>query len=242
MIEEDRVVDWQALQEKLEQARWKILRLFLVVIVLSVAAYPFNGYIMAFLTRPIARPLAVFAITEAFWIRLKISFFSGLVVAMPYLFLELWNITGVLFNPHPLYQRYRRYLWGIVSVASLLFILGCLLAFFVVLPAGLQFLLGYGGEHIRPAISVDRYITFCIIMILSFGLAFQLPLILLILGRSGVVNHKLLAQYRRYAILILAIAAAVLTPTPDAYNMLLLAGPLVGLYEISVWLVRIFGR
>ena len=77
---------------------------------------------------------------------------------------------------------------------------------------------------------------------MAFGITFQLPLVLVLLGRVGIVNHHFLSRNRRYAIMLLTIAAAILTPTPDAYNMLLLAGPLVVLYEISVWLVRIFGR
>jgi sec-independent protein translocase protein TatC len=242
MLINNKRLDWQNIQEGLEKVRWRFLRLFGGVILLSIIAYPFNGQVMNLLIRPLKGPLAVFAITEAFWVRLKVSLFSALTLAMPFIFLELWGIVGIFLNPNPFYATYKRYFIGLIVIATILFVLGCSLCFLVVLPAGIQFLISYGGEYVKPMISVDKYFSFCIIMILAFGLSFQLPLVLVILGRSGVVSYKLLARNRRYAILIMAIAAAILTPTPDAYNMALLAGPLIALYEISVWLVWIFGR
>lgn len=240
--DQDRILSWKRVQERLEEVRGKFLRIFAGLIILSVAAYPFNSMVMNLLSRPLRAPLVVFSVTEAFWVRLKISFFTALFLAMPFIFGELWGIGGTLFYPNPTYTAYKRHFMTIILIATTLFLLGSSLCFFVVLPAGLQFLISYGGEHIRPLISVDRYFSFCLVMIISFGLAFQLPLVMVLLSRMSVVNYRTLARYRRYAILVLTMAAAILTPTPDAYNMLLLAGPLVVLYEISVWLVRIFGK
>jgi sec-independent protein translocase protein TatC len=218
------------------------LRVFAGVIILSVAAYPFNGSVMNLLSRPLKGPLAVFSVTEAFWVRMKISFFIAIFIATPYIFAEIWGISGTFLYHNPTYLAFKRYFIGILLIATTLFIMGCSLCFLLVLPAGLQFLLAYGGEYMSPLISVDKYFSFCMLMIMSFGMAFQLPLVLVLLSKMGIVDYHTLARNRRYAILVLAIASAILTPTPDAYNMLLLAGPLVVLYEISIWLVRTFGK
>ena len=240
--DQDRVLDWQGVQERLEEVRWRFIRVFAGLVILSVAAYPFSGPVMNLLDKPVRGALAVFSVTEGFWVRLRISFFTAIFLAMPFIFAELLAIGGTFFHSNPTYTFYKKYFIGIILIAATLFFLGSALCFLVVLPAGLQFLLGYGGEHIRPLISADRYFSFCLVMIMAFGITFQLPLVLVLLGRVGIVNHHFLSRNRRYAIMLLTIAAAILTPTPDAYNMLLLAGPLVVLYEISVWLVRIFGR
>ena len=91
-------------------------------------------------------------------------------------------------------------------------------------------------------IGLSKYLTFCLGLIFSFGLIFQLPLVMLILGRAGAVGYRGLARNRRYALLINSVLAALLTPTPDAYTMLLMMAPMQVLYEVSVWLVRIFGK
>jgi sec-independent protein translocase protein TatC len=239
---QDKLLDWKLIQERLEEVRWRFIRILIGLIVLSIAAFPFSGSVMNFLSRPFNNNLALYSITEAFWVRLKTSFFTALFLAIPFIFIELWSIGGTFLNPNPTYTVYKRYFIGIIMLATILFILGCSLSFLVVIPAGLQFLLSYGGEHIKPLISADRYFSFCLLMIMAFGISFQLPLILVLLSRIGIVNYHTLARNRHYAILVLTIAAAILTPTPDAYNMLLLAGPLVVLYEISVWLSWIFGK
>jgi sec-independent protein translocase protein TatC len=124
----------------------------------------------------------------------------------------------------------------------MLFYLGAFFCFFITLPFGVQFLLGYQSAHIKPMISAGRYVSFCTFFIFGFGLTFELPLILALLSYLRVVKAAFLTRNRRYAILLIAISAAVITPTPDVFNMSLMGGPLYILFEIGVVLVKIIER
>ncbi len=112
----------------------------------------------------------------------------------------------------------------------------------VALPNGISFLISYEGGNVKAMISTDRFIHFCITMTFAFGAAFEVPVIMLVLGKLGIVRSKTLIRTRRYAVLIIAVAAATITPTPDLYNMSLLAVPLYILYEIGILLLRIGER
>jgi sec-independent protein translocase protein TatC len=131
---------------------------------------------------------------------------------------------------------------AVLITAISLFYLGAFFCFFVTLPFGVQFLLGYQSANIKPMISAGKYVSFCTFFIFGFGLTFELPLILALLSYLRVVNAAFLTRNRRYAILLIAIAAAVITPTPDVFNMALMGGPLYILFEIGVILVKIIER
>ena len=123
-----------------------------------------------------------------------------------------------------------------------LFYSGAAFCYFITLPFGIQFLMGYQSATIKPMISVAKYISFCVAFIFAFGLIFELPLILALLSYIRVVTASFLTHNRRYAILIIAILSAVLTPTPDIFNMALMGGPLYVLFEIGVLLVKIIEK
>jgi sec-independent protein translocase protein TatC len=129
-----------------------------------------------------------------------------------------------------------------VAFAVFLFYLGSFFCYFVVLPSGIGFLLSYQGGVIKAMISTERFVHFCVTMIFAFGAAFELPILLLILGKLGVVTVKTLTRTRRYAVLAVVVAASVITPTPDIYNMALLGVPLYVLYEIGILLLWIGER
>jgi sec-independent protein translocase protein TatC len=131
----------------------------------------------------------------------------------------------------------------VVLAATGLFYGGAFFSYFLVLPVAINFLVSYGTENnLQPMIGLSKYLTFTVGLIFAFGAIFELPLILLILGRIGVVGYLGLARNRRYALLLNAVVSAILTPTPDAYTMLLMMVPIQVLYEASIWLVRIFGK
>jgi len=124
-------------------------------------------------------------------------------------------------------------------ISLLLFYLGASFCYFVTLPFGIRFLLGYQSAYVKPMISVERYISFCAVFTFAFGITFELPLVLALLSYLKMVTARFLTKNRRYAILLIAILSAVVTPTPDVFNMGLMGGPLYVLFEIGVLMVKI---
>ena len=224
--------------DKIEGLRGALIRIFLIIAVMSAVSFFFWKDALQFLQKPLGLPLILYSLPEAFITSLRLALFMGIFLAAPFLFNGLWGaLSPLLSSSFPL-----RYSLLIVLSATTLFYGGCFFCYFLVLPVGINFLVTYGSENLQPMIGLAKYLTFCIGLIFAFGLIFELPLILLILGRAGVVGYRGLAKNRKYALLINSIMSALLTPTPDAYTMLLMMIPMQILYEVSIWLVRIFGK
>jgi sec-independent protein translocase protein TatC len=141
-----------------------------------------------------------------------------------------------------LHEHEKKYAAPFVILGSLLFMIGGAFSLFVVTPYAIAFLLSYARDTLQPMITLENHIDFLLKFTLAFGAVFELPLAITLLARMGLVTAKMLAKNRKYAILGAFIAGAVLTPTPDAFNQTLMAGPLVLLYEIGIISARVFGR
>jgi sec-independent protein translocase protein TatC len=236
----DRVkdLDRNEVFDKLEGLRGALIRIFLIIAGMSVVSFFFWKDALHFLQKPLGLPLILYGLPEAFLTSLRLALFMGIFLAAPFLFNGLWGaLSPLLSSSFPL-----RYSLLIVLSGTTLFYGGCFFCYFLVLPVGINFLITYGSEDLQPMIGLAKYLTFCIGLIFAFGLIFELPLIMLILGRFGVIGYRGLAKNRKYALLINSIMSALLTPTPDAYTMLLMMAPMQALYELSIWLVRIFGK
>ena len=184
-----------------------------------------------------APPLVFFAVAEAFWMHLKISFVAAFVAALPVIFYQLWG-----FVSPGLHASEKKYVLPFVISATVLFLTGALFCFGIVLPFAITFLLGYKTASFTPMLSVEKYIDFCLKFILAFGAVFELPLAIIFLTRLGFVSPSTLARQRKYAVLFSFIAAAILTPTPDAFNQTLMAVPIIILYEIGIIVSRLMYR
>jgi sec-independent protein translocase protein TatC len=231
------MLDREKLVEAFENFRTKLIRLAIILAVLTALGYWQAPLIAVLLQQPSALSLVYYAPGEAFVTNLKLGFCAAVFVLAPIIFFVLWDSFAFYVTPYS-----RRYAVPVVVSASSLFIGGAYLCYALVLPFGLTFLTGFGGEVADPQLSVDRYFSFVLIMSFAFGVFFEMPLIMLLLGKAGMVNARLLSRYRRYAILAIVTAAAIITPTTDAYTLALLAGPLMILYEVSIVLVRFFGK
>lgn len=181
--------------------------------------------------------LVAFGIPESFLAFLKLAIYGSLFFSIPLIFYHLWKALAPLF-----YQKGLKSSRAILLAAIFLFYLGAFFCYFITLPFGVQFLLGYQSAHIKPMISVGKYISFCTFFIFGFGLTFELPLILALLSYLRLIRASFLTRNRRYAILLIAIVAAVVTPTPDVFNMTLMGGPLYILFEIGILLVKLIER
>ncbi|MBI4668298.1 MAG: twin-arginine translocase subunit TatC [Elusimicrobia bacterium] len=220
------------LVKHLEELRHRLIVCILSIAVFSIAAYYYSESIFRWLAKP-AGGLVFIAPAEAFLARLKIAFFGGLFLSVPVILFEVWKFVVV-----GLTGREKKSLAWILPSSYVLFTLGAALALFAVFPTAMRFLLAYGSDELKPFLSVGAYLRFVSFLTFSFGLLFQLPLVLLFLGRLGIITSAGLAKQRRLAYLVSFVTAAFLTPGPDIFSQILLAVPTILLYEISLIAMR----
>jgi len=175
---------------------------------------------------------------EAFWMNIKIAFVASIVVSLPVIFSQLWRFVAPGLN-----DREKRYVLPFIFSATFLFLAGSAFCFFIVLPFAMSFLLTYKvGDFLMPMLSVGQYADFCLKFILAFGLVFELPIVILFLTRMNIISTKTLARNRKYSVLVAFVLAALLTPTPDAFNQTLMAVPIILLYEFGILLSIIMDK
>jgi sec-independent protein translocase protein TatC len=226
--------------EHLGELRTRIVRALAALLVGTVIALPFSEKIVDFLARPVTKlgyKLVFTAPAEAFWVQMKVGLIVGLFIAAPGILYQVWA-----FIAPGLHEHEKKYAGPFVVIGSLLFILGGAFSLFVVTPYAIAFLLSYARESLTPMITLENHIDFLLKFTLAFGAVFELPLAITLLARMGLVTAKQLSKNRKYAILGAFIAGAILTPTPDAFNQTLMAGPLIILYEVGILSARLFGR
>jgi len=230
--------------EHLGELRDRLVRSFIAVGVGFVAAYLFKEKLFELLTAPLVQAMAesgnaklIFTgLPEAFFTYLKVSLLSGIVVATPVLFYEFW-----MFVSPGLYRTEKKYLIPVVLLSIFFFVLGASFGYFIVFPYGFRFFLSFATDTIYAMPSMKEYLSFASKMLLAFGFVFELPLVLTFMARMGMVSVDFLKKNRKYALLIFFVGAALITP-PDVVTQIMMALPLMVLYEISIVGARIFGR
>lgn len=216
----------------LGNARRFLAQSLLSVLLLSAAVFPFSKALVFYMAKTIQVKLYYFSLPEVVFAAIQVALYGGMFLSVPVIVFLLWRVLRKAYSKTPAFRLHFAFFM------ILMFYVGSLFCFFVVLPSGISFLLSYGTEAIKAMISIQRFVVFCGAMIFAFGLAFELPLTLLLLAKVNILKLSWLARTRRYAILFIVIAAAAITPTPDLFNMSLLAVPLYILYEIGIILVR----
>ena len=161
----------------------------------------------------------------------------GTLLASPVIFLQIWR-----FVSPGLYRHEKRLLVPFTFISTLCFAGGALFGYFVVFPPAFRFLIGYSSELLEAMPAVNEYFSLALRLFLAFGIVFELPVLMVFLAKVGVVDRPFLHRNRKYAVLISFVVAAILTPTPDVVNQLLMAGPLILLYEVSIIAVGLFAR
>jgi sec-independent protein translocase protein TatC len=193
---------------------------------------------VAWLNRPFPNQLVFYGPTEALFASIKVSFLAGIILSLPNVFYQCWNFIEPALLP-----KAQRWAIPIFLLAALLFALGLVFCNLVILPLVIDFFVSFGMDRdITPALGVGTYIDFNVKFLLIFGCAFELPLVLTILSRVGVVSAAVLAHYRKHAIMAALIISAIVTPDATLFTMLLMAVPLMVLYEIGIIGAKIFGR
>jgi sec-independent protein translocase protein TatC len=235
---DERLTLFEHLDELRKRIMWAGIALAVGVIVAAV----FNSLVFELLLYPLkqvpnlpssAYKLTTFSPAEPFMTSLKIWVIVGILLAAPFLIWQLWAYVGPAFTSNE-----KRYFYPVVIATTLLFLGGVVFGYLVVLPKGLQFLLGFGSGNFNIQNRASDYFTFVALFVLAFGAVFEMPVVLVLLAKVGVIDDKFMRKHRRYAILISAIVAAVITPSQDAFSMLAMFIPLVILYEISIPIAR----
>lgn len=221
-----------ALTQHLKELRTRIIKSIFFTIFFSLVVYHYKHYILPFLTKPVGK-LIFIAPQEAFITQIKIALFGGLFLASPFVLYQIWRFISVALKPKE--KRYAL-IFGIISF--LFFILGSIFGFFVIIPIGIKFLLGFATDLVTPNITISRYISFVGGLTLIFGIIFELPLILMFLTKVGIVTPEFLSKKRRESTVLIIIAAAIFTP-PDIITQVLMAIPLILLYELGIFFSKL---
>lgn len=219
----------------IDALRKALIRVGIVTILLSIGGYYAAEPVLTYLQRITGVELVAYGLPDIFFSFLKLALAMGVTAGMPY---TLYALIGLIPTHFPSFSRRHFFLFWMASI--LLFGFGVFFCLRISLPYGIQFLLSFETSHLAAAISVKKFISFCLLMILGFGFIFELPLVMMLLARIGLINAKQLAGYRRYAILVIFIISAVITPTPDVFNLLLMAVPLYLLFEMGLLGMRFF--
>ncbi len=219
--------------EHLEELRVRLLIALVAFVAGTVVSWLFVDRILAALIAPVGR-VVFLAPTEAFYVRLRVAALAGVFLSLPVVLFQVWRFISV-----GLTATERRYALSLLPASLLLFAGGGAFAFFAILPVGVRFLLSYQTPELVPMISINAYTSFATAFVLAFGLVFQLPVVVLLLARLGIVTPASLAAGRRYALMAIVVAAAVLTPGTDVFSQVLMAAPTYLLYEASIWIARL---
>ncbi len=234
----------------LEELRWRLIKVLGAIGVAFFGCYAFAERLFDVLTRPLLAlnvehgnqsdvvHLIGTGVVEAFFTKLKVSFIAAIFVASPVLLYQIWQ-----FVAPGLYDTEKRYARPFVFFGTFFFVCGAWFCYALVLPVGYQFFIEqYGSIRVSPEIRISEYLSFTARMLLAFGATFEMPVITFFLARLGVVTYTAMLHYTRYAILVIMIVAAMLTPGPDVASQLLMAGPLLVLYALSIGVAYVFGK
>jgi len=236
--------DKMSFLDHLGELRKRLLWSFLAILVFFIPAYAFSNEIFDFLMKPLIENLPegsslIFTRpAEGFTTYLKVSFFASVLLAVPFILYQAWK-----FVAPALYKKEKQIIIPFIFFGSLFFLLGAAFCYYVASPPAFKFLLNeYSSEYVKAFPTISEALSFFMALIFGFGLVFEFPLIIFILARIGVVTSKWLREKRKYAIILSALIAAILTPTTDALSMMLMFVPIIVFYELGILVAWMFGK
>lgn len=212
----------------------------ITVVIMFFACFSFYEPILEWMMAPVKHALPVgtsmiaVEIQETFFTAMKVAFFGGFIISLPVIFWQLW-----LFLAPGLYDHEKKLVVPFVFFATLMFLLGASFAYYIVVPVGFDFLIAFGNSVVSVLPSIGKYVGFFTKLLIGFGIAFELPVITFFLAKIGLVNDQMLKDFFRYAVVLIFIVAAVLTP-PDVISQVLMAAPLLILYGVSIYIAKVF--
>ncbi|HMN47769.1 MAG TPA: twin-arginine translocase subunit TatC [Ignavibacteriaceae bacterium] len=224
--------------EHLEELRWRIIYSLIGIVVGTIIAWIFIDFLVDYvLLKPAKDSGADLQNLKPFgqlFLYMQVAIMVGLVISIPNIFYQFWK-----FISPALHKRERKYILWIVIFSSLCFLIGIAFAYFVMLPLALKFAAQFGSTAIKNQFAIDEYMSIIISVMLAAGLVFELPMISFFLSKLGILKPSFMRKFRKHAIVIIMIAAAILTPGTDPVSQIILAVPLVILYEISILISKL---
>lgn len=212
----------------------------ITVVVMFFACFSFYEPILEWMMAPVKHALPAgtsmiaVEIQETFFTAMKVAFFGGFIISLPVIFWQLW-----LFLAPGLYDHEKKLVVPFVFFATLMFLLGAAFAYYIVVPIGFDFLIAFGNSVVSVLPSIGKYVGFFTKLMIGFGIAFELPVITFFLAKIGIVNDQMLKDFFRYAVVLIFIISAILTP-PDVISQVLMAAPLLILYGVSIYIAKVF--
>ena len=221
--------------DHLEELRWRILKGLGSVLLFTIVAFPFTGMLLNLLTLPndkLEEPAKLIFLkpTGMLMVRMEVALAVGIIISLPIIFYQFWQ-----FVAPGLLQKEKKYFFPALLFTTFCFLTGTAFAYFILIPTVLPFLFKMGTDTIEANINITEYMSFVLRLILVAGMIFELPVLSFFLSRTGLVNPKFLKKYRRYGIVLVFIFSAIVTP-PDPMSQMLMAFPLLFLYQISIWI------
>ena len=212
----------------------------ITVVIMFFACFSFYEPILEWMMAPVKHALPAgtsmiaVEIQETFFTAMKVAFFGGFIISLPVIFWQLW-----LFLAPGLYDHEKKLVVPFVFFATLMFLLGASFAYYIVVPIGFDFLIAFGNSVVSVLPSIGKYVGFFTKLMIGFGIAFELPVITFFLAKIGIVNDQMLKDFFRYAVVLIFIISAILTP-PDVISQVLMAAPLLILYGVSIYIAKVF--
>jgi len=228
--------------EHLEDLRKRIFNSLIALLIAVIPGAIFSKDIFVILAKPVTRylpegqKLAFISLTAPFALYMKVSFLTAAFIAVPFIFLQIWY-----FVAPGLYRKERKYVTPFVLFTSLLFIAGALFGYFIVFPFACNFFLKLGSDF-EAHITIDQYFSLMLKLLLGIGAVFETPTLIFFLSRMGIISSRWMIKNFKYAVLVVFIIAAVITPTPDPINQTILAVPMLALYSFGIAIAFLFGK
>ena len=221
-----------SLTEHLDELRKRIIYSVIAVVLASIVTFMYVDLIRETITGPAAGNLVFIGVAEAFMTNIKIALLAGVLLAFPVILYQVWSFVLPGLDP-----REKKFVFVFVTASLLLFTAGVSFAFFIIIPISIRFFLGFESEAIEAMISFGNYISYVSGVIFAFGLVFQMPIAVFVLSKLGLISAAFLKKYRMYALVLIFVLAAIITP-PDVFSQILMAIPMFLLYEISILVAR----
>jgi sec-independent protein translocase protein TatC len=224
-----------SLLEHLKEVRVRLTRALIALAITTAASFLFARNVIVILIAPMGNNLPqALKPTETFGNYMKVALLCGVTLAMPAIVYQIWH-----FIRPGLVEKERRYLYLLVPGATLCFVAGIVFAYFIMIPAAIPFLQGFMADIIEQKWTISEYLSFVTSLLFWIGVSFELPLFVYFATKIGLIDANMLRKNRKYAVVLISVLAAVITPTVDPVNMILVMGPLIVLYEIGIILARI---